>query len=578
MKKGLLLFFAIAALMIAGDASGQGFGALGVVPQARMALVSLTIGSPPHFVAPGAGDTLKVNLGYGIRESVIATDSDNDPISISAEFPFPNFSLHADSVAPGYSRYVFQWTPAPGDSGIFAITFSANDGHDNTVNLHAYVASTPTRLIAGRVYGIPDMEVSVPINFVNEGSSSYAAGFTVLIQFTGDIIHLSSVTRGDRVSQWQYFNVEHPDSGTVRIVGLARTFGYRPYMAPGDGPIAWLNFHVDPDPIWIGQYSNVDFLTIEDNDNTFSDTTGYVLIHPTLTNGWIYDMNPALIVIGDINFNQIPWEISDAVLFANHLIDITHYPFNLMQRRASDCNGDGYYETIPDLVYLINVINGYIVPRKISYGLETTAMVNLQPLNGQSETYSARYESEIPSGGILIRINHGRNSIDSPIISNDMTMLSNDIDGIMSVIIYDLGGKTISPNSELFRFSSGVPISNSDVTEIQISDIFGNFIPLGHKSESAIPNSFNLSGSYPNPFNSTAAIRFYLPSHSKVDLDIYNITGQVVRHYQEVLPAGESTILWDGNDSNGNAASSGVYFYRLDAGKYSASSKMTLLK
>ena len=88
-----------------------------------------------------------------------------------------------------------------------------------------------------------------------------------------------------------------------------------------------------------------------------------------------------------------------------------------------------------------------------------------------------------------------------------------------------------------------------------------------------------MSPNYPNPFNPSTQIRFGLPEASAVTLTIYNIRGQQVRTLVNgYLPAGYLTITWDGKDAQGSLVSSGTYLYRINAGHYSATHKMVLLR
>jgi hypothetical protein len=94
-----------------------------------------------------------------------------------------------------------------------------------------------------------------------------------------------------------------------------------------------------------------------------------------------------------------------------------------------------------------------------------------------------------------------------------------------------------------------------------------------------LPSGFALEQNYPNPFNMSSRIQFSIPARATVTLTIYNILGQEVRQWpQENLPAGQYTVEWDGLSDYGAAVASGVYFYRIAAGQYTASRKMILLK
>ncbi|MFH1891545.1 MAG: right-handed parallel beta-helix repeat-containing protein [Candidatus Zixiibacteriota bacterium] len=94
-----------------------------------------------------------------------------------------------------------------------------------------------------------------------------------------------------------------------------------------------------------------------------------------------------------------------------------------------------------------------------------------------------------------------------------------------------------------------------------------------------VPESFSLHQNFPNPFNPTTNVSFSLPVESHVRLTIHNIMGQAVTTLiDRELPVGTHTMTWDGRSSNGEPASSGIYFYRIDAGSYTDSRKMMLLK
>jgi hypothetical protein len=83
----------------------------------------------------------------------------------------------------------------------------------------------------------------------------------------------------------------------------------------------------------------------------------------------------------------------------------------------------------------------------------------------------------------------------------------------------------------------------------------------------------------PNPFNPITNIKFNLPSKSKATLKIYDIAGREVRTLVDgTLENGEHSITWFGKDNNGRDVTSGVYFYRLDAGKETSTKKMVLLR
>ncbi|MCK7522034.1 MAG: T9SS type A sorting domain-containing protein [Ignavibacteriales bacterium] len=102
--------------------------------------------------------------------------------------------------------------------------------------------------------------------------------------------------------------------------------------------------------------------------------------------------------------------------------------------------------------------------------------------------------------------------------------------------------------------------------------------------QNIIPESFSLKQNYPNPFNPTTRIEFSLPVAADVELMVYNILGQQVASLiNEQRSAGNHSVLWNANDSNGMKLSSGIYLYKLkatgnDGSEFQEIKKMILLK
>ncbi|MCF6269549.1 MAG: T9SS type A sorting domain-containing protein [Melioribacteraceae bacterium] len=136
------------------------------------------------------------------------------------------------------------------------------------------------------------------------------------------------------------------------------------------------------------------------------------------------------------------------------------------------------------------------------------------------------------------------------------------------------------PNSESY-FASQRHLGNNVI--IPLEPLLGKSIPNEEITEK--PKTYELLGNYPNPFNPRTTISYALPYNSNVELTIYDITGKVVKVFDEsVQSAGYQNIVWNGDNQQGSRVSSGVYLYRfkaisLENGKtYEKTAKMLLIK
>ena len=94
------------------------------------------------------------------------------------------------------------------------------------------------------------------------------------------------------------------------------------------------------------------------------------------------------------------------------------------------------------------------------------------------------------------------------------------------------------------------------------------------ESAAKIPTTYALDQNHPNPFNPSTIIRFALPADEFVTLKVYNVLGQVVRTLvEEPKTAGYYEVKFDGS-----GLTSGVYFYRLESGKFVGTKKLLLVK
>ncbi|MDD2228452.1 MAG: choice-of-anchor J domain-containing protein, partial [Candidatus Cloacimonetes bacterium] len=108
-----------------------------------------------------------------------------------------------------------------------------------------------------------------------------------------------------------------------------------------------------------------------------------------------------------------------------------------------------------------------------------------------------------------------------------------------------------------------------------------------HGNGGGVPNSditvpvvaTALLGNYPNPFNPETTIKYSVKENTPVRLEIYNVKGQLVKTLvNDIKATGTYSEVWKGLDNNNRPVSSGVYFFKMNAGKYSSTKKMIMMK
>ena len=113
---------------------------------------------------------------------------------------------------------------------------------------------------------------------------------------------------------------------------------------------------------------------------------------------------------------------------------------------------------------------------------------------------------------------------------------------------------------------------NASSLEVQVNSVTG-------VGQGATPVQFALVGNAPNPFRPETFIRYDVPTTTRVQLEVYNASGRLVRTLVDgSIAPGAHSAIWDATDDHGRSVGSGVYFYRMKAGDFESTRKMTLLR
>jgi len=119
------------------------------------------------------------------------------------------------------------------------------------------------------------------------------------------------------------------------------------------------------------------------------------------------------------------------------------------------------------------------------------------------------------------------------------------------------------------------PVFSTELKGCRIKGkVYGDTTATDVKKETEIPCGFALYQNYPNPFNPTTVIKYSLPKEARISLNVYNILGQKVKELVNQIKApGVYEVNFDGSQ-----LSSGIYFYRLQAGGNIATKKLIIAK
>lgn len=125
----------------------------------------------------------------------------------------------------------------------------------------------------------------------------------------------------------------------------------------------------------------------------------------------------------------------------------------------------------------------------------------------------------------------------------------------------------------VYMFPSGKIIASDRSTGLYV--LRSSVLPIGiNTGNNNLPSAFKLSQNYPNPFNPVSKINYSLPRNAYVSIRIYDAAGRFVTSVADRFEAaGEHFAVF-----NGNTLASGVYFYVLQAGEFTESKKMVLIK
>ena len=126
---------------------------------------------------------------------------------------------------------------------------------------------------------------------------------------------------------------------------------------------------------------------------------------------------------------------------------------------------------------------------------------------------------------------------------------------------------TDSVSTLTLTYSDGAAVKQTVIT-LKAQSIISSVL------RSVLPGTFQLAQNFPNPFNPSTMISYQLPAASHIALKVFDMLGnEVATLVNETKEAGSYSATFDGSK-----LSSGIYFYTLQAGNFTATKKLSLIK
>ena len=145
------------------------------------------------------------------------------------------------------------------------------------------------------------------------------------------------------------------------------------------------------------------------------------------------------------------------------------------------------------------------------------------------------------------------------------------------VLIVPTGTYTVTASKVNYQTAT---VNDVVVNANQTTTVNFTLIPGSGSDDEVIPATITaLTGNYPNPFNPTTTISYSIKDPAAVQIVIYNVKGQKIRTLvNQNQTNGKYNVVWNGKDDSNQPVGSGVYYYRMSAGKYLSTRKMLLVE
>jgi photosystem II stability/assembly factor-like uncharacterized protein len=523
---------------------------------------------------------LNINTGWAAGDVGIVLKTTNGGTNWVIQVSNTIYQLHHISFINSSTGYICGWY------GTIIKTTNGGSGwvvlaSGTTNNLHAVTFPNSSTGYAVGWYG-------AIVKTVNSGNNWYTVT-------SGTINSFESVSFTD-----MYTGFALGEGGRVQKT----TNGGANWVTQTSGTGNWLNSISSPEPVattiagengtirktsngglnWLSQTSNTSNwlkgVSFTDTLNGWAVGSNGTIIHTT-TGGWLLPSTPSLSVPGN---NSTCISLTATLDWGDVFPPVCNYRIQISL--ASNFN-----TTVKDTSALM--VSQYQIPSGLlsyftkyywrvaaanqvgtgswsstrnfttTYAIPSAPDLSSPPNNSVGQTLTPLFDWDSASSALTYRL---RVSLDSVFTSSLI-----DTSGL-TVTQFQMPAGILQNNNKYYWAVNGI---NTCVTG-ELSEVwnFSTLITGIGKNETGIPKEFRLYMNYPNPFNPVTVIKYDLPEDAYVFLKIYDLLGEEV-----AVPVNEFKKAGSYNETiDASNLPSGVYFYKLSAGKYTDSKKMVLLK
>jgi len=237
--------------------------------------------------------------------------------------------------------------------------------------------------------------------------------------------------------------------------------------------------------------------------------------------------------------SNVPGDVTFCVAFKDSLNGLSCFPFNASNQISKTTNGGVTWASLPNVPSTPSAAF-------ISYAKGTT-------------------------GSYLIT---SSTNIGNPVPTIPGSIFTSDDGETWSAVMDNVPHGLTSFSDDGWGWSGGI---NDSIYKIYKDSL--TIVSVESENNNSLVEQYNLGQNYPNPFNPSTTIKYSIPTSEFVTLKVYSVLGnEVATLVNEEKPAGSYELNFNSHSDGGQNLSSGIYFYTLQAGSYTQTKKLILMK